>query len=82
MYRVRGLLSNGKAFRFDASATSLAGVVTELEQKLAAQQIDATVTRVQIIAPKSAPSAELSLVDAPKRERKPGSGKKKGARAQ
>ena len=69
MYKVRGNLANGKAFKFDASANSLRGAVEEMEAKLKAANITDAVTRVSF-STRSVPNSDLALTDAPKRERK------------
>jgi len=77
MYKVRGTLTNGKAFKFDARAITLDDAVSELNGKLTALKIDAGVVRVSF-STRSAPNAELELSEVKKRERQAKPDKPKG----
>jgi hypothetical protein len=76
MFKVRGTLGSGKAFKFDAPAATLPEAVTQLDAKLTAAALSmADVARVSF-ATRVAPQSELSLTDVVKRERKPKAKKK------
>ena len=69
-YKVKGVLTNGKAFKFDAKANLLHEAAVELTQKLSKIAPDAAVARASFTTREdSAP--ELVLSDVVKRERKP-----------
>jgi len=80
MFKVRGTLQGGKAFKMDAKADLLHEAAVELQQKLERSSIDAEqVERVTFTA-RGAAEPELNVFEAPKRERKPSTGgKSRGA---
>ena len=69
-YKVKGVLTNGKAFRFDAKSNLLHEAAVELTQKLQKIAPDAAVERVSFSSRKE-DAPELVLSDVVKRERKP-----------